>query len=259
MKFGVCTPVRNVRAAYGIGWDFIEESVQHFIRGTIDDELWSAERPSTAPDLPILAANSLVPSSIKIVGPDARFETWTAYMEKVLQRAKITGIATLVFGSSGARNVPEGFDRVAARGQILEFLRGVAPMARDAGVTIVVEPLNTRESNIINSVAEAMEYVQEVDHPNLQCLVDSYHFWMDDEPLDNLRAAMPWIKHVHLADKDGRTAPGRTGKSDYAPFFATLKAGNYQGHLSVEAPKFSGTEMHAEDVLRWLKKTWQTT
>ncbi len=47
-----------------------------------------------------------------------------------------------------------------------------ASLAEQAGVTIVCEPLNKKESNIINSVAEGIEYVKELNHPNFQCLVD---------------------------------------------------------------------------------------
>ena len=52
-------------------------------------------------------------------------------------------------------------------------------IAASHGVLIVAEPLNRGECNIINTVAEAMEYVQAVNHPNFNCLVDSYHLWLE--------------------------------------------------------------------------------
>ncbi|MGF1634523.1 MAG: sugar phosphate isomerase/epimerase family protein, partial [Phycisphaerae bacterium] len=114
------------------------------------------------------------------------------------------------------------------------FLNMAAPLAEKAGVTIVAEPLNKGECNIINTVGEAMEYVREVSHPGFKCLVDSYHFWLEEEPLGNLEAAMADIHHVHVADKVGRVAPGESGQSDYGPFFAVLKAGGYDGLCSIE-------------------------
>ena len=139
-------------------------------------------------------------------------------MTTVLSRKKI-GIKTLVFGSGGAHNVPDGFDRNRTYTQIVDFLKMIAPIAQVNSITIVIEPLNKKECNIINSVAEAMTYVKEFDHPNIRCLVDSYHFWLENESLADLEKAMPSIAHVHVADSDGRTAPGQSGTSDYQPFF----------------------------------------
>ena len=45
-----------------------------------------------------------------------------------------------------------------------------APLAQAGGITLVVEPLNRQECNVINSVAEAMEYVTAADHPQVRCL-----------------------------------------------------------------------------------------
>jgi sugar phosphate isomerase/epimerase len=174
----------------------------------------------------------------------------------VISRAARTGTTVLVFGSAGARNVPDGFDRAKAREQILAFDRMSAEVAGKHGVTIVAEHLNRGESNIVNSVSEAMDYVRAVNHPNFQCLVDSYHFWLENEPLENLRDAMPWIRHVHLADKDGRVAPGESKKSDYRPFFRVLKDANYAGLISVEAPPFTNFESDGARVLEFIKTQW---
>jgi len=104
-------------------------------------------------------------------------------------------------------------------------------------------------------VAEAMTYVRKVNHPNIQCLVDSYHMWLEDEPLSNLKEAMPWIKHVHLADIDGRVAPGESGKSDYKPFFNVLKQGNYDGLISIECGGFDFAT-NGPRVQKYIKDTW---
>src|SRR5205085_2741370 len=143
-----------------------------------------------------------------------------------------------------------------ARRQILEFVKMSAPIAARHGVTIVAEPLNRGESNVINSVAEGMTYVDEVNHPNFQCLVDTYHFWLEDEPLENLKRAMPKIQHVHLADKEGRVAPGESGKSDYKPFFKVLKDFGYNKLISVEAPPFTDFAARGRPVLEYIKEQW---
>ncbi|MGB7159341.1 MAG: sugar phosphate isomerase/epimerase family protein [Tepidisphaeraceae bacterium] len=255
MKFGICTTIEKSAAARDAGWDFIEESVQGLLQGSEPDDRWTGPDRAASSALPILAANMLVPASLKITGPDADGEKLAAYMRVVLRRAEQIGIRTLVFGAGGARQVPDGFDRHRASEQITNFARMCGESATSHGVTIVIEPLNRGECNIINSVAEAMEYVDAVARPSLQCLVDSYHFWLEDEPLDNLRRAMPAIRHVHVADKVGRTPPGESGQSDYHPFFRVLKDGGYDGLISVEAKSFD-LAASGQRVLAFLRKQW---
>jgi len=256
IQWGYCVKCTEAERFKAAGWDYVEENVQGLLKGTQSDAEWQGAAIAKASVLPTPAANSLVPGDIKITGPAVDSAKLKSYMTTVLQRAKIVGMKTLVFGSGGARNYPEGFDRATAKKQILEFLAMAAPIAQQNGVTLVAEPLNRKESNIINSVAEGMEYVKELNHPAFKCLVDSYHFWLEDEPLKNLEAAMPSIKHVHVADKDGRVAPGRSGTSDYKPFFKVLKAGGYNGLISVEAGDTGKTAGDEGKILAFLREQW---
>lgn len=258
-SFGVCTSVENAAVVKAAGWDFVEENVQGLLQGDKPEAEWTGPARLAKADLSaggVPAANCLVPGGLKITGPDASLDKLRPYMENVCRRAAKVGMKTLVFGSGGARQVPEGWDRAAAKKQIVDFIRMSAPIAAASGVTIVAEHLNRKECNIINSVAEAMEYVKEVNHPNFQCLVDSWHLWLEEEPLPNLAAAMPWIRHVHLADKDGRIAPGQAGTSDYRPFFAVLKKAGYNGRISVEAKFVPDLASTASTVLAYVKKAW---
>ena len=250
MQFGACTSSSRALAAQAGGWDFLEENVQSYLKGTTDD--WQAP-PS--PALPVPSANSLVPGTLPVVGPNANADALKQYMTNVLTRAQQVQMHTLVFGSGAARNVPDGFDRNKAVDQITDFLGMIAPVAQQHGVTMVIEPLNRGECNIINSVGEAMTYVTRLNHPNIKCLVDSYHMWLEDEPLSNLEAAMPSIAHVHVADKDGRTAPGESGTSDYLPFFKVLKAGGYDKLMAVECRGFD-LQTTGPRALKFLQDHW---
>src|SRR2546423_6828562 len=94
----------------------------------------------------------------------------------------------------------------------------------------------------MNTVSEAADIVRAVDHPNFRCLVDSYHFWLEDEPLESLREAMPLIRHVHVADRAGRVPPGESGDakgSDYRALFRILEEARYDALISVESPTFT--------------------
>ena len=250
MRFGICQPPEQAAALEAAGWDFVEGNVQSLLRGQSADFTPPAVTP-----IPLPVCNGLVPGSIPLVGPAVDRGVIRAYMKNVLERAGRMGIDTLVFGSGAARKVPDGFDRSQAEEQIRTFLSETAPVAQQNKVTIVIEPLTKGETNIITNVAEAMTYVKAVDHPAIQCLVDSYHFWLENEPLGNLEAAMPWIKHVHVADTEGRVAPGISGKSDYKPFFAVIKRGGYDARISVECGGWD-TAKHARPVLAFLRDQW---
>jgi sugar phosphate isomerase/epimerase len=256
MEFGICTSVDNAVRAREAGWDFVEELVQPFLQAQVPDSDWTGDQRAAAAALPVPAANSLLPAALKVTGPAVDLEGLKRYMAVVLARAQKTGIKTLVFGSGAARMVPEGFDRDKARAQILDFIRMSADLAAKHGVTLVAEHLNKGECNIINSVAEAMTYVRAAGHPHFKCLVDSWHFWLENEPLESLRAAMPFIRHVHLADTEGRVAPGLSGKCDYRPFFRVLKEGGYAGLISVESPGFIPVPENAAGVLEFVRKQW---
>jgi sugar phosphate isomerase/epimerase len=256
MKLGIYNPVENAAAIKAAGWDFVEENVQTFLQGQVPDEEWhGVERAENSP-LPIPAANRLVPPDLKIIGPERDLERLRTYITRVIDRAGKVGTGTLVFGSGAARTMPAGVDRATGRKHVIEFLQVALPVAQRNSVTIVAEPLYKPECNIMNTVAECMEVVREVNHPNFQCLVDSFHLWWEREPLENLAAAMPWIKHVHVSDLKDRMPPGETEeKNDYQGFFAVLREGGYDGMITVEANHID-VPAQGPRVLKFLRDAW---
>jgi sugar phosphate isomerase/epimerase len=255
--FGICTSPHQADAVRAAGWEYVEAQAQPLLQGLLPDAQWTGRAVAEACPLPIPACNVLVPGELKITGPHAGPARLSEYMGRVVRRAAIVGVRTLVLGSGVARQIPDGFDRSTAVEQIVRFARTSAELADPHGVTIVAEPLNRGECNVLNSVAEAMQVVRAVDHPCFRCLVDSYHFWLEDEPLEHLVEALPSIAHVHVADRDGRTAPGQSGTSDYLPFFRVLKRAGYAGRISVEAGQFIDAPGSYVDVLAYLRSAWQ--
>jgi len=258
-KFGIVTSVDHSAAVKAAGWDFVEELVQQYLQADVPDAQWDSPSRLSRAVLPVPASNALLPPGLKVCGPLADPAKLADYMTTILRRAEQVGMKTIVFGSGVARTVPDGFDRNSARRQVLEFVQVAADIAARHGVTLLAEPLNRGECNIINSVAEAMDYVKELNHPNFLCLVDSYHLWLEDEPLENLRGAMPWIRHVHLADTEGRVPSGESGKHDYPAFFRVLKQAGYDRMIAVESPGFStetGIQSAGPRVLKFLRDAW---
>ena len=256
MQLGMYTATENAAAMKAAGWAFVEENILEFLQGEVPDDQWRGrERAAKAP-IPILAANRLLPPHIKPVGPTFDLAKLTAYMQRVISRAGKVGMKTLVFGSGVARTYPAGFERASAKAQLLEFLRMAVEIAQKHDVLIVAEPLNRAECNIMNGVPECMEYVHAINHPNFQCLVDSYHVWLDKDPLEPVIEAMPWIKHVHISDVENRNVPTPQSPHDYRAFFRALKKGGYDGPIAVESPADPRVLSQPAEVLRYTKQLW---
>ena len=252
MRFGLCTSPDRAATLKAQGWDYVEISAS---RDLADDENY-AQLPRLADGgLPLLAANSLVRAH-RITGPEADPAALDGYMATVIDRAVTVGVQTLVFGSAGARDVPDGFDRPTARRQVADFLRRAGALAAPRGITIAIEPLHEGESNLLNGIAEAAEMARTVDRPAVRCLIDSYHHWKASEPPADVAAALPLIAHVHVADLENLAAPGESGASDYRPLFAALKSGGYAGAISVECAPFD-LAARGRAVLTFLRHEWE--
>jgi len=265
-RFGVCTGLENAAMLKAAGWDYVEGHVQRLLQGEMADADWHVATAIRAAALPVEAANCLVPAGLKITGPEADPARLQAYMERVIRRAAEVRIETLVLGSGAARRAPEGFSHDEARAQLIRFSRMAAEMAARRGVMIVLEPHNRKECNLINSVGDALACLRAVDHPNFMCLVDSWHFWLEDDTLDAVQAALPWVRHVHLADRAGRLAPGQSitegcdgdakKGSDYRGLFGVLKQAGYDGRISAEAAFQPDMASAAAGVLAFLRREW---
>jgi sugar phosphate isomerase/epimerase len=199
------------------------------------------------------ACNNFFPPRVRLTGPDARQTAAFDYAQRAMDRAANLGAKIIVFGSSAAKNVPAGFDRGDAWKQIVDLLANLGPMAQVRGITIAIEPLNRLESNIINLAAEGLELVRQVAHPNVQLLIDYYHMTMEKESLEIIASAGAAIRHVHLANVEGRTFP-TIMQGDFRNFFDTLRLAGYAGRCSVEAYTldFSADAARALQVLRQL-------
>jgi sugar phosphate isomerase/epimerase len=235
MDFGVCASLAESGSWKAAGWDFLEESAQILLEPATDDSVWSGRERVGQAALPVKAGNSLLPAQMKLVGPAVDEYALQQHMERLLKRARSVGMRLLSLGAAGSRSLPEGSAKPAARAQLVQFGRMAGSLAAPREIVMVLEPLSRGICNFINTVAEAMEVVRAVAHPHFQCMVDSHHLWQESESLDALAAAMPWIRHVHLAGEGLDRAAPAAGNGDYRGLFRTLKAGGYAGRISVEA------------------------
>jgi sugar phosphate isomerase/epimerase len=232
------------------GYDFIELSVGNLLMPLAPDAEFEAKTAKLGPlVLPVRSCNGFFPANLKLVGPEVKMDDVLAFADTAFRRAKKFGIPFIVLGSGGARKSPDGFDLAKAREQFIDLAKRLGPLAAPQGVTVVLEPLNKGETNLINNVADGADYVDAIAHPNVQLLADIFHMTRESEGPESILKAGARLRHVHIAEKAERTSPGTAG-DDFRPFFKALKAVGYKGGISVEG---KWGKVLADDLPRALK------
>ena len=235
MLYGVCGGPEIAEQAKTAGYDFFEWSVGGLLNPRAGDDVFAQALAAVrAAALPCPVLNCFVPADLKITGPSASLRALEDFVTVAFRRAQMAKVDTIVFGSGGARQVPDGFDHRQARQQIIAFCRMAAPLAQDRDLTLVVEPLNTAECNILNTVAECAEIVRAAYHPALRLLVDAYHWARDNDSADDIARNASSLKHVHIATTANRRPPG-VEPCEFSRFFGGLRRAGYNGRISIEA------------------------
>lgn len=238
MKIGLCAGVEKLPTLPLAGIDYAEPTVADLLCPAEDDAAF-AERLKLAKALPLptTALNVFLSAQLPTTGPAVDAGAVDRFVGVAFGRAKQAGVRIIVFGSSGSRKVPQGFDHAAAFEQLVGHLKRWGPMAAAGGVTIAVECLQKRECNIINSLAEGAELVRRVSHPAVRLLADTYHMACDGEGPEGIRKFGQLLVHAHCADPAGRVPLG-FGSADHRPYFRALKDIGYRGGVSIEAGRW---------------------
>ncbi len=198
MKFGVCigTNVENMKIAKSLGYDFCEGHSQEIANKPIEhiDAM-------KATGIPVLAANCFI--GLRVVGNERDDAAISEYLERLFERGKYLGIRCFVFGSSGARKIPEGMTLEEGRAQIVDFLkRLVVPVSEKYDIPVAIEPLRPAECNAINTVADGVEIAKAVDSPYVKVLADVKHMYEQNEDFSLIYDCKGWIIHAHTSNPD---------------------------------------------------------
>lgn len=183
----------------------------------------------------------VAPSGLSIVSEDrAVRERTVAFMRRLVELCALMGGRYLVHGSPKQRSVPPGSTREQALARATECFAQAGSAAAKAGLAYCIEPLAARETNLINTVAEAVRIVDEVGSPGLKTMIDcSAAGQMEKAAIPDLLAR--WVPsghvaHVQVNDPD-RRGPGQ-GEMRFAPILAKLlqlqRGGQYKGVVAVE-------------------------
>lgn len=120
---------------------------------------------------------------------------------------------------------------------VVVALRAGARLCEDAGVTLVLEPLNVlvdHKGYYLETSSEGFQILDEVGSPAVKLLYDIYHQQITEGNLiATITANVAKIGHLHVADVPGRHEPG-TGEINYRNVFRAIAASGYSGYVGLE-------------------------
>ncbi len=235
IRIGCCVPLRELRSAAQAGFDYVEPAAAEIAELT-PAQFEQAKQNVLASPIRCEAFNSFIRRrELAVVGPNVDLTAVKEYVDFTLGRCRQLGATIVVWGSAGSRNVPEGFSRERAWEQIACFLQAIAPIAAQHRIVISLEPLNRKESNILNTGREALKMVNQVNLPEIRMIIDYYHLRLENEGLDIFDEAQGKINHIHFARPQGRLWPKAPDEDPlYPQFFETLRRLHWTGGLSIE-------------------------
>ena len=195
------------------------------------------------------------PKGLHVTGPDAglRRRSWDHIRALIDLCADLGPDGVMVFGSPNQRATTGGLSREQATRNFIDGLAGVAPHAESRGVKVLVEALPIAQSDVVQTLAEAVAIVEEISSPAIGTMFDVHNAIDEREPhAALLERYFSFIRHVHVNELDGRHCGA--GSYDFKPVLEVLRRRAYTGWVSLEAFDFTpGAERLANESLRHLE------
>lgn len=120
-----------------------------------------------------------------------------------------------------------------SRAALVDALRRVAATAETTGTVVYLEPLNRYEDYLVNTLADAVSIVEEIDSSGVAVIADTFHMSIEESDVGaSIRAAGSRIAHVQLGDTN-RLEPG-LGHYDWGETLMALDDVGYDGWLALE-------------------------
>lgn len=162
-----------------------------------------------------------------------------AYLDEVEARIKIAsrfgGAQPIIFVGIQQPDIPWS----AQKASIVSGLKKAGDIAKEYGITLVMEPLSstaTQPRMALDTAAVAFPTIDQTAHPNVKVCFDMYHLQlMEGNIATHLRQGLQkgWIGLVQIGEVPGRKEPG-TGEIDYAYIMRVLREEKYSGWLDTE-------------------------
>lgn len=240
--------LERVGAARAAGFSAIESAWPEDERDRAGLATAIAEQRHDSPDFAVALLNCPAGDTAAgergLVNDDTRREEAQAGFAEAVELAVAIGAPNLnLLVGRALPGVPESRQRAA----IVSALRSFAPVARECGLRILLEPVNAIENTgfLAPTPDVAVELIEAAgpEHAEqLGLLLDLYHVARaGDDPARAIERHREWIGHVQVSDCPGRGAPG-TGALPIWELLEALRASRYEGAVGLEYTTPAPTE-----------------
>ncbi len=228
----------------GIGFDILEFQAQPLLDMT-DDHIRELRKRADAAGIRLTYSLGLDPHyDVSSLDESVR-QGGVKYLQNIIRKMAVGGGDLLSGVSYAGWGTPDGIldTKEPYLEQSVKSMKEIIRVAEDCGVTYCVEAVNRFETCIINTAAEALDYVARVDSPNIGVLLDTYHMNIEEKSFaDAIRlVGVERLKSFHTGENN-RTAPGR-GHLPWDEIFGTLSEIGYKGPIVSEPFVMQGGEV----------------
>ncbi len=158
-----------------------------------------------------------------------------------------------------AGNDQPGMTQEQMHENVIAGLKKWAPMAEDAGVMLILEPMNIRvdhKGHCLYGSPEAVRICREVGSPMVKINWDLYHMQITEGDLcRRMREGWDQVGYLQLADNPGRREPG-TGEIDYSRVFKEAWDLGYRDFIGLECSPTDGNAERATERVKAADAAW---
>ena len=160
-----------------------------------------------------------------------------AYIRWLIDAADVVGspiICGPMYSAVGKEHLEEAAARKAEWDCAVEGIREMAQYAASKNIRLAMEPLNRFETDMINVVAQGLDFVDQVGMDNVGLHLDTFHMHLEERSsAAAIRKASDRIFHFHACEND-RGVPG-AGQVHWTDVAAALKDVGYDGAVVIES------------------------
>ncbi len=158
-----------------------------------------------------------------------------AFFTDLLQKLEKLGVKSIggALYSYWPIDYSKPIDKMGDWGRAVESVKTLSKVAGDCGVNYCLEVLNRFENYILNTAAEGVEFVKQVDHPNAKVMLDTFHMNIEEDCIGSaIRTAGKYLGHFHTGECN-RRVPGK-GRTPWNEIGHALADINYDGPVVME-------------------------
>lgn len=194
-----------------LGFDILEIGADGLLNRMTAAEIADMKKAAADAGIMLTAGIGFPPDSdMSSADPEIRKRGMDLMMKMLplLKSAGIDRVGGVIFACwPYDYNIP--FDKPAARARSIESMKAAADVAMDNGVTLLCEVVNRFEHYLLNTAQEAVDFVKDIDKPNVKVMLDSFHMNIEEDFLgDAIRTAGPLLGHFHIGECN-RKVPGK--------------------------------------------------